>query len=158
MLRFENTVLRSISTEGYFVPENAFDLPAGSEFHPEIVNLALVLNMFLPKSVRRTYKNFANQIPLVDDGDLNGETESAIDEKLSDFATPLSDFKLVYLKLCAGRSDKHIQWVVRQLIMDLCTTVRLHSLESRDGNSALSFNFGRNPILIHQPFLSAFKS
>lgn len=108
------------------------------------MNLALVLEMFLPKQVRVKYPMLTDAIPLVDDTSINDQDESIIKQRVSALRVPLSDMKLTYLKLCAGRREKHIQYVVRQLLLDICTTVNIGPFFASSHVTQLRLNFNFN--------------
>jgi hypothetical protein len=88
----------------------------------DAVNLALVLEMFLPSEIRTQYPKLTTEIPLVDNAPSQTDRQE-LDEQIERFTRPLNELKAVYLHLCAGRKEKHINYLIRGILLDLCTTV-----------------------------------
>lgn len=83
-----------------------------------------MLEMLLPAQIRTQYPRYAPIIPLIDKESDNDSQGLTMDQKIESLRVPLLELRRVYLQLCAGRKEKHINYVIRGIIPDICVTVR----------------------------------
>ena len=124
------------------IPQDAEDGPLPAQINA--INLALILEMFLPISTREKYPNLTMKIPYIDTPEIVPSSQSlshlsmgsqssfglsqasqqlSKEEQISRLTEPLADLKVVYLHLCAGRKEKHVLYVLRRILLEISCIV-----------------------------------
>ncbi|KIM31590.1 hypothetical protein M408DRAFT_327089 [Serendipita vermifera MAFF 305830] len=117
------------------------------------INLALVLEMFLPFSTRQKYPGLTLKIPYIDNPDtvpssqslshLSMSTQSSFglsqasqpltkEQQIEKLIGPLDELKMVYLRLCVGRKEKHVLYVLKRILLEICCIAITTSTRARD--------------------------
>lgn len=131
----------------YFIPYSV--IPPGEEDGPhrariDAINLALILEIFLPASTREKYPDLTMRIPYIDGSDIVPSSQSfshlsigsqtsfgmsqasqplTQEERVIQIVDPLAELRIVYLQLCAGRTESHVKFVIRAILLVISCVV-----------------------------------
>ena len=86
------------------------------------VNLAIILEVFMPKAVRQAFKDLTVPMPF-EDGDQTAREKN--------FKKWIEAIQTKYLSYCAHRDEKEMRKVLFTVMVDLRTSVGLNLIQLR---------------------------
>lgn len=89
------------------------------------VNLAVILEVFMPKAVRQAFKDLTVPMPF-EDGDQTAREKN--------FKKGIESIQRKYLSYCAHRDEKEMQKMLFTVMVDLRTSVSLVAIQVRAAN------------------------